>query len=118
LQKNNEEGSFHYKNRRLKKGENTTRITRAFQTRFRAVALLICRFDVCAALHEKPADFNVTLFRRIMKRGPSTARTGDEKRAKTQQESRVHFKQGLGGVALMKFFCVDAGGVCSHVIAH
>jgi hypothetical protein len=40
LQKNNEEGSLHYKNRRLKKGENTTRITREFQTRFKAVALL------------------------------------------------------------------------------
>ena len=75
--KTNEEGSLHYKNRRLKKGENTTRITRAFQTRFRAVALLICRFDVCAALHEKPADFNVTISRRTMKRGHSTTRTGD-----------------------------------------
>jgi hypothetical protein len=50
---------------------------RAFQTRFRAVALLICSFDVCAALHKKPAHFNVTMSRRKIKRGPSTARTGD-----------------------------------------
>jgi hypothetical protein len=75
LQKTKEEGSLHYKNRRLKKGENTTRITRAFQTRFRGVARIVCRFDVCAALHEKPADFNVTMPRRQMKRGPSTRRT-------------------------------------------
>jgi hypothetical protein len=77
IDKTHEEGSIHCKNRRLKKGENTTRITRAFQTRFRAVAPVICKFDVCAALHEKPADFNVTISRRRMKRGPSTARTGD-----------------------------------------
>jgi hypothetical protein len=41
FQKKHEEGSIHYKNRRLKKGENTTRITRAFQKRLRAVELLI-----------------------------------------------------------------------------
>ena len=78
FQKTDEEGSFHYKNRRLKNRAKTQQESRVhFKQGLGEVAHVICRFDVCAALHEKPADFNVTISRRRMKRGPSTTRTGD-----------------------------------------